>query len=108
MSKVFRDSNGKCIELDRETKVLILKSVYNSDYYKGKNHDSFDFVDNEGNNYRYDATLNADMTEYDSKFAKELAFSEGKHVKLSGYFVPPSEYSECIYIYSPRLLSIDE
>ena len=108
MTKRFRDPNWKRIELERETKVLKLKTVYNSDYYKGKNHDSFKFVDTEGNIYIYDATLNADMTEYDTKFARELSLEDGKMVKLSGYFLPPSKYSSYIYIYNPRLISIEE
>lgn len=108
MTKVFKDPDGKRIELERETKVLTLKSVTNSDYYKGKNHDAFRFTDGEGNTYIYDASLNADNTEYDSKIAKDLAFEEGKMVKLTGYFLPPSSNSDNYYIYNPRLLNIEE
>ena len=47
------------------------------------------------------------MTEYDTKFASELACEEGKYVTLSAYFVPrPSEKS--YYAYLPRLLKIEE
>ena len=108
MTKVFKDPDGKRIELERETKVLTLISVNNSDYYKGKNHDAFRFTDGEGNTYIYDASLNADNTEYDSKIAKDLAFEEGKTVKLTGYFLPPSSNSDNYYIYNPRLLNIEE
>ena len=108
MTKVFKDPDGKRIELERETKVLTLISVNNSDYYKGKNHDAFRFTDGEGNTYIYDASLNADNTEYDSKIAKDLAFEEGKIVKLTGYFLPPSSNSDNYYIYNPRLLNIEE
>ena len=45
------------------------------------------------------------MTEYDSKIAKDLAFEEGKRIRLTGYFVPPSSYSDNYYICNPRLLS---
>ena len=108
MRKFFITPEGIRIEIERETKVLKLISVYNTDYYKGKNHDAFTFEDGEGNKYVYDAALNADMTEYDSKIAKDLAFAEGKHVKLTGYFLPPSSYSSKYYIYNPRLLEIEE
>lgn len=108
MSKRFISPSGHKIELERETKTLKLDSVNNSDYYKGKNHDSFNFTDTEGNKYIYDASLNADMTEYDSEFAKTLAFGEGKFVRLSGYFLPTFADNDKIYIYSPRLLSIEE
>ena len=70
MAKTFRSPDGQRIELERETKTLKLESINNSDYYKGKNHDAFRFTDGEGNTYIYDASLNADMTEYDSKIAK--------------------------------------
>lgn len=106
--KKFRSPDGQIIELERETKTLKLLYVYNTDYYKGKNHDAFEFVDSENNRYVYDASLNADMTEYDSKIAKELSFEEGKMVRLSGYFLPPTSWSTRIYIYNPRLLSIEE
>lgn len=108
MTKTFIDPNGNKITLERETKVLLLKSVRHSDYYKGKNHDAFKFLDNDGNIYIYDATLNADMTEYDTKFGSDLAFSENKYIKISAYFLPPSEYSENYYIYNPRILQIEE
>lgn len=108
MRKFFRTPEGTRIEVERETKVLKLISIYNTDYYKGKNHDAFTFEDGEGNKYVYDATLNADMTEYDSKIAKDLAFEEGKIVRITGYFVPPSSYSDSYYIYNPRLLSVEE
>lgn len=108
MAKKFRTPDGTEIECERKTKTLKLVSILNTDYYKGKNHDAFTFVDEENNQYVYDATLNADMTEYNSKFAKELAFKEGKYIKLTGYFLPPSSYLDKIYIYSPRLLSIED
>lgn len=108
MRKFFRTPEGTRIEVERETKVLKLISIYNTDYYKGKNHDAFTFEDGEGNKYVYDATLKADMTEYDSKIAKDLAFEEGKIVRITGYFVPPSSYSDSYYIYNPRLLSVEE
>ncbi|MEE3344240.1 MAG: hypothetical protein VZS44_09140 [Bacilli bacterium] len=106
--KKFRDNaTGKLIEVERETKTLILKSIYNTDYYKGKNHDAFTFLDTEGNKYIYNATLNADMTEYDTNIAKELVFQEDKHIKLSAYFVP-TEFNGEYFIYNPRLLNIEE
>lgn len=108
MAKTFRSPDGQRIKLERETKTLKLDSVNNSDYYKGKNHDAFRFTDGEGNTYIYDASLNADMTEYDSKIATDLAFEEGKMVRITGYFVPPSSYSDNYYIYNPRLLSVEE
>ena len=108
MVKTFRSPDGQRIELERETKTLKLESVNNSDYYNSKNHDAFRFTDNEGNTYIYDASLNANMTEYDSKIAKDLVFEEGKIVKITGYFVPPSSYSDSYYIYNPRLISIEE
>lgn len=104
MSKVFRDMNGKRFEIERETKTLKLESVIHSDYYKGKNHDDFRFTDGDGNEYVYDASLNAEMTEYDSKFAKELAFEEGKVVKVSAYFLPSQLYRNTSYIYNPRIV----
>ena len=103
--KKFVNSEGKLVECERETKVLKLISVNNSDYYKGKNHDAFEFTDGEGNTYIYDASLNADMTEYDSNFAKELAFAEGKYIKFSAYFVSVEEGK--YYIYNPRLLNVE-
>ena len=103
--KKFVNPEGKLVECERETKVLKLKSVNNSDYYKGKNHDAFEFTDGEGNTYIYDASLNADMTEYDSNFAKELAFAEGKYIKFSAYFVPVEK--DKYYIYNPRLLNVE-
>lgn len=108
MKKTFISPDGQKIELERETKTLKFISVFNTDYYKGKNHDQFKFLDNDGTTYVYDATLNAEMTEYDTKFAKDLVFNEGKFIKLSGYFLPPSSYSDFTYIYNPRLLSIEE
>ena len=48
------------------------------------------------------------MTEYDSKIAKDLSFGEGKMFRLSGYFLPPISWNSRIYIYNPRLLSIEE
>lgn len=105
MAKKFRSPDGQVYELERETKTLKLVSVSNSDYYKGKNHDAFEFVDGT-DEYIYDASLNADQTEYDSKIAQDLAFEEGKYVRLTGYFLPTSSYSNKIYIYNPRLLEI--
>ena len=105
MAKTFRSPDGQRIELERETKTFKLDSVNNSDYYKGKNHDAFEFTDGEGNTYIYDASLNADMTEYDSNFAKELAFAEGKYIKFSAYFVSVEEGK--YYIYNPRLLNVE-
>lgn len=104
--KTFRTANGKQVECERETKTLQLKSVMNTDYYKGKNHDAFTFRDG-ANVYIYDASLNADMTEYDSNFAKELAFAEGKYVKITAYFVPTDDDNR-FYIYNPRLLNIED
>ena len=106
MGKIFISPEGKRVECERETKILTLVSVNNTDYYKGKNHDRFKFIDTDKNIYLYDATLNADMTEYDAKFASELAFSDGKQIKLTAYFVPPSSHYDSYYIYNPRLLEI--
>ena len=108
MAKKFRNPDGQLIKCERETKVLKLILIRNTDYYKGKNHDAFEFIDDDGNKYVYDASLNADMTEYDTVFAKELSFMEGKYVKITGYFLPPTSYLDMIYIYNPRLLSIIE
>lgn len=108
MAKKFRTPDGAEIECERKTKILKILHVHNTDYYKGKNHDAFEFIDDDGNKYVYDASLNADMTEYNSKFAKELAFKEGKYIKLTGYFLPPSSYLDKIFIYSPRLLNIED
>lgn len=104
--KKFRTAEGKIAECERETKILQLKSVMNTDYYKGKNHDAFTFRDG-SNVYIYDASMNADMTEYDSNFAKELAFAEGKYVKITAYFVPTDDDNR-FYIYNPRLLNIED
>lgn len=104
--KKFRTAEGKIVEVERETKTLQLKSVINIDYYKGKNHDAFTFIDGP-TKYIYDASLNADMTEYDSNFAKDLAMAEGKYIKLSAYFVPTDNENR-FYIYNPRLLNIEE
>ena len=106
--KKFVNPEGKLVECERETKTLKLVLVGRSDYYKGKNHDAFEFTDGEGNTYIYDASLNADMTEYDSKIAKDLAFNEGKMVRITGYFLPPSSYSDSYYIYNPRLLNVED
>lgn len=108
MSKRFISSTGHLVEIEREIKTLKLTHVNNSDYYKGKNHDSFNFTDTEGIKYIYDASLNSDMTEYDSEFAKTLAFKEGKFIRLSGYFLPNFADNGKIYIYNPRLLGIEE
>ena len=104
--KTFKTANGNQVECERETKTLQLKSVANTDYYKGKNHDAFTFRDG-SNVYIYDASLNADMTEYDSNFAKELAFAEGKYVKITAYFVPTDDDNR-FYIYNPRLLNVED
>jgi len=106
MGKIFISQEGKLVECERETKILTLISVNNTDYYNSKNHDRFKFIDTEKNIYLYDATLNADMTEYDAKFASELVFSDGKQVKLTAYFVPSSLHYDSYYIYNPRLLEI--
>lgn len=98
----FTTGTGKVVYAEREIKTLKLVDVYNTDRYRNKNHDRFEFRDNE-NKYYYDAALNAEMTEYDSKIAKDLMCEEGKFIKLSGYFVPMDDY---IYIYNPRLLEI--
>lgn len=108
MRKTFIDPDGKRIECERETKILKLVSVHNTDYYNNKNHDALEFIDSEGTKYVYNASLNADMTEYDTKFAQELVFEEGKQIKLSGYFLPKSMYEEKRYIYYPRLLNVEE
>lgn len=107
MGKTFRTREGKSFEVERETKTLKLIKVENTDYYKGKNHDEFLFKDSDGTYYYYDAALNADMTEYDTKFASELACEEGKYVTLSAYFVPRSS-EKSYYTYLPRLLKIEE
>lgn len=104
MMKRFKTTDGKIVEVERETKTLLLKTIKNSDYYKGKNHDSFIFKDG-SITYIYDATLNADMTEYDSKIAKDLSFEEDKYIMLSAYFVP-TDFDDKFYIYNPRLLDI--
>ena len=103
--KSFRLRNGKNVEVEREIKTLKLINVENTDYYKGKNHDEFLFKDSD-NHYIYNAALNADMTEYDTKFATELIIGgENKFYKISGYFVPTEENT--YYIYNPRLLNIE-
>ena len=71
-------------------------------YYKGKNHDDFTFVDYDGNYYHYHASLNADMTEYDSDIAKKLAFGEGEYFKISAYFLP--NYDVSYFMYLPRFV----
>lgn len=111
MARFRNKETGEVFEVERETKVLKLISVENSDYYRGKNHDTLTFVDNENHKYIYDATINADMTVYDTKFASELAFEEGKYVKISAYFLPTylEQYGiDKKAIYNPRLLSIED
>ncbi len=109
MAKTFVDTNsGNKITLERETKVLLLKSIHKTDYYKGKNHEAFRFVDNDGNSYVYDAAVNADMTEYETKFGSDLAFSENKYIKISAYFLPDTDIDNYYYIYNPRILNIEE
>ena len=103
--KTFRTRSGKSVEVERETKTLKLVNIENTDYYKGKNHDEFLFKDGE-TSYIYNASLNADMTEYDTKFATDLiADGEGKYCKISAYFVPTDR---CYFIYNPRLLEIED
>ena len=103
--KAFIDSQGNRTEVERETKILELKKVYNTDTYNGKNHDALEFEDEDGRRYIYNATLNAEMTEYDSKIAKELAFREGERFKISGYFVQCSANDDKkFWINSPRLI----
>lgn len=106
MTVYFKNKiDGRVYECERETKTLKLQSVENTDYYKGKNHDAFTFVEGP-NRYIYDAAMNADMTEYDTNFARELAFAEGKYVKFSAYFAFVEEGK--FYIYNPRLLNIED
>ena len=101
-TKKFRKYDGTTYEADREVKILKLISIHNTDYYKGKNHDDFTFVDYDGNYYHYHASLNADMTEYDSDIAKKLAFGEGEYFKISAYFIPHYDVSHFMYL--PRFV----
>ncbi len=104
--KKFRTIDSRNIEVERDIKNLKLIKIENTDYYKGKNHDAFEFVDGENNRYVYDASLNADMTEYDTKIAKELCYREKEYCKISAYFVPVRD--GYFYMYNPRLLDSEE
>ena len=104
--KKFNLRSGETIAIERETKTLKLIKIENTDYYKGKNHDEFLFRDS-NDDYIYNASLNADMTEYDTKFATDLiADGEGKYCTISAYFVPTRD--KTYFIYNPRLLDISE
>ena len=75
----FRDGKGNSYECDRQTKTLKLVSVENVERFKNKEHDAFTFTDGE-DTYVYYASLNADMTEYDTVFARGLSLCEGKNI----------------------------
>lgn len=110
--KILDKSKGELVEIKRETKTLKLVSVTEGDYYNSKYHDEFVFTDGK-NTYIYHGSLNADRTDYDHKFAAELAFEEGKLIKFSGNFVPwrlafPSSLlkKNKYFIYIPRLIEV--
>ena len=88
------------IDVERATKMLTFKESCGLDY----NLDGFEFTDEDGNEWMYESPVdyNGRATTSFGKLLQET--TEGKQLRVSGYFIPSSRPNASGTIYNPRLL----
>lgn len=105
--KFKRYSDGAIIELDRETKTLTFEGVEPGNFFKGKNHNFYEFRDENRVLYRYCAPIDYSGVPL-TKLGQDLENRGGENLKLtiSGYFIPAYYTPNCIYIENIKVINM--